>query len=195
MKKIALAILASLLAGCVTSLQHSAPVQAVNIPPTPEVKPQPQTVVVEPAQFSADGLGFNEESLTGKSVEVPNHVKEVIKLSPSVAEPEVKPVSKPTYQYSDLNKSAYAIQLVASGSKDQLSSYAKQLPKGEALWISKTDRNGQPWYALLYGQYDSRDAAHEAIVTLPLTVQQNGAFIKNLQSLKESENTQVSSFN
>ncbi|HIF9327154.1 TPA: SPOR domain-containing protein [Photobacterium damselae] len=191
MKKIALAILASLLAGCVTSPQHSAPVQAVNIPPTPEVKPQPQTVVVEPAQFSADGLGFNEESLTGKSVEVPNHVKEVIKLSPSIAEP----ASKPTYQYSDLNKSAYAIQLVASGSKDQLSSYAKQLPKGEALWISKTDRNGQPWYALLYGQYDSRDAAHEAIVTLPLTVQQNGAFIKNLQSLKESENTQVSSFN
>ncbi|HIF9106647.1 TPA: SPOR domain-containing protein [Photobacterium damselae] len=191
MKKIALVILASLLTGCVTSPQHSAPVQALNTPPTPEVKPQPQTVVVEPAQFSADGLGFNEESLTGKSVEVPNHVKEVVKLSPSVTEPEVKP----TYQYSDLNKTAYAIQLVASGSKDQLSSYAKQLPKGEALWISKTDRNGQPWYALLYGQYDSRDAAHEAIVTLPLTVQQNGAFIKNLQSLKESKNTQVSSFN
>jgi septal ring-binding cell division protein DamX len=85
---------------------------------------------------------------------------------PVSSRPRSKP-AKPEYSTSGKQK-VHTIQLTASaqksGFRDQLKQ--NQISAGKA-WVFEEERNGQPWYSLFYGRYNSLEEALDAMEKLP----------------------------
>ncbi|WP_443191152.1 type II secretion system secretin GspD [Pseudomonas indica] len=81
----------------------------------------------------------------------------------------------------------YAIQLVGGSSLPFMQAVLQQHP-GEPLRIQETKRDNEPWFVLLYGDYDDSTKARLAMARLPKQLPQRDAFI----FASSAEGTQVS---
>ena len=83
--------------------------------------------------------------------------------------PKTVPSSPPLP--SNLQRGAYTLQLLASGSEENIKRLIQSQDLSSRARLQKVMRNGQALYILLYGQYASYHDAKAAIATLPLALQ------------------------
>ncbi|MGL5698247.1 MAG: cell division protein DamX, partial [Kluyvera sp.] len=79
--------------------------------------------------------------------------------------------------------SHYTLQLSSSSNYDNLNGWAKKENLKNYV-VYETSRNGQPWYVLVSGIYASKDAAKNAVATLPADVQAKNPWAKPLHQVQ-----------
>ncbi|AJR05831.1 DamX-related protein [Photobacterium gaetbulicola] len=94
-----------------------------------------------------------------------------------------------------LAKSGYSIQVLALSHNKGFTSYMNKLPSDKPVWTNKKELNGIPWYTLLYGQFETREQARQALDALPNNVKTYGPFIRSLDEVKASPSPKLTRLN
>ncbi len=79
------------------------------------------------------------------------------------------------------------IQLSGASRYDSLATYAKQNELTH-YWIYETQRNGNPWYVLIMGNYPNSSSANKAIADLPEKIRNNKPWVKSIRQVHKELN-------
>lgn len=131
----------------------------------------PKSKTVPPARSHADHTA-NNKTLTHnqKAKAASNPVSEGKVLSPNILK------SAPATHYT--------LQLNSSSNRNNLDTWAKKSHVTNYT-IYQTSRNNQPWYVLVSGLYPSKEAAKQAKIALPASVQAQKPWIKPLRLVQD----------
>jgi len=81
----------------------------------------------------------------------------------------------------------YSMQILAVRSKQELHQEVKKSGLAiEQLSYYPTVRNGHVWYALLYGLFENRQQAQQALEKLPKHIRQNKPWLRSLRAIKKT---------
>ncbi|MBG6028928.1 SPOR domain-containing protein [Proteus mirabilis] len=78
----------------------------------------------------------------------------------------------------------YTLQLSGASRQDTLEAFAKKNLNGNYT-IYKTQRNGNPWYVLIYGNYRNISEAKQAISSLPAPVQAKQPWVRPMKHVHQ----------
>lgn len=104
-----------------------------------------------------------------------------------VAEPvESKPVSpyKQEKELLALKKTQYTLQLLGSHIEANAIRFIDGLKNKTNVRYFETIYQGKPWYVVIYGQYDNRDAAIASIPKLPKELQDRKPWARSIASVQ-----------
>jgi septal ring-binding cell division protein DamX len=85
----------------------------------------------------------------------------------------------------DVPDTFWTVQLIALSSKQALETYARRQRLGR-MSAARIARNGQLYYALLLGVYETEEIAREATVDLPEPLNQLALWVRPLVSLQRA---------
>ncbi|WP_237468011.1 SPOR domain-containing protein [Vibrio stylophorae] len=192
MKKIIPAtVLLAFLSGCSTSNPQISTSSTV----VEEIKTAPATTQPALTENSNDMMGTEEVSpdlaVSGDlppAQPMPETVPIVQPEQKPVPEvkPAPKPEPKPIPAVAHKPQANYTLQVMAVSHKKNYQSFVQSLPKHEAIWINEKSVDGIPWYAILYGEFATRDEAKAALNALPASVRKLGPFIRSFESIEKS---------
>lgn len=152
-------------------------------PGIPEPQPEPAPTAAEPVTAPS------EASATPPP---PPPVAETPPKSPSAtAEPAKTPVApapRPPSPLPDWVNSApgehYTLQLVGLSKKSSANDYVKTHKLTGKVAIITSERNGAPWYSVIYGDYRDKNSAKTA--TLPASLKNVDPWPRSFQSVREA---------
>jgi septal ring-binding cell division protein DamX/type II secretory pathway predicted ATPase ExeA len=78
----------------------------------------------------------------------------------------------------------YTLQLLAVGNLPSIQSFIRKHELSGEVFTIETERNGQPWYPLLWGSFSDRDAAEAASKRLPPAIRTAGFWARTFASLQ-----------
>ena len=114
--------------------------------------------------------------------------------APPAAETNVAvPVAKPSAAPQSLTGKAwvmaqpavhYTFQIAGLSRPAQLQQYLSEHKLADNIWTYQTQRNGKPWYVILYGSFASTAAANTAKAKLPAAVQQDRPWLKTFGQIQ-----------
>ncbi|WP_193017342.1 SPOR domain-containing protein [Proteus sp. FME41] len=152
--------------------------QATNQQPLTAQQPKPEQPVTQPPAT--------------KPVQKPAEVKTpTIKPVTPPATTQPKPTTKPVVSgslsagnLSSIPASNYTLQLSGASRQDTLEAFAKKNLNGNYA-IYKTQRNGNPWYVLIYGNYRNISEAKQAVSSLPAPVQAKQPWVRPMKHVHQ----------
>lgn len=153
--------------------------------PTPDAM-QPQSVtpltppVVKPAEQQSTIKPVAPERTPAKTVEPKQSTqpKQPAKSSTTANNQGSNIMSAPA--------GSYTLQLSSASRSDTLEAFAKE-NKLANYKVYKTIRNGQTWYVLIHGNYNSVTDAKNAIGSLPAAVQAKKPWVRNMKQVKQDQ--------
>lgn len=111
-------------------------------------------------------------------------------VTPPATQP-TKPVTKPVVSgqlsagnLASIPASNYTLQLSGASRQDTLEAFAKKNLNGNYT-IYKTQRNGNPWYVLIYGNYRNISEAKQAVSSLPAPVQAKQPWVRPMKHVHQ----------
>ena len=93
--------------------------------------------------------------------------------------------------FGDINPSHFTVQILALSEERNLRGYLQPITGNQPIWVNWKHALGRNWYAVIYGNYATREAAKQAIQTLPTNVQAQGPFVISFASVKADKEGQV----
>ncbi|PKG40725.1 AAA family ATPase [Psychromonas sp. Urea-02u-13] len=110
---------------------------------------------------------------------------EVLKPLQSIAV-ESRDFFTPATNLLAVDPNRYTLQLSGMSTEKALQAFIKQhqLPR-QNVYLYKTIRNQRAWYVVIYGQFESRQAASRAAKNLPSTLSQFDSWIKKYASVHQ----------
>ncbi|MCC5858646.1 MAG: SPOR domain-containing protein [Ectothiorhodospiraceae bacterium] len=81
----------------------------------------------------------------------------------------------------------FTIQIVAAANRDTLEAFVRDQTNASALRIVPTMRDGQPWFVVIAGDYQDREAARSALESLPPGQREHGAWVRSFESLQTAD--------
>ncbi len=99
----------------------------------------------------------------------------------------VMPVSdgiKDTAWVWSQNPNQYTIQLAGASDEASIEAVMRGLSLPGELVVVQSQRNGQPWYALVYGRFATMEAAKGTITRLPASLKKAGPWIRRFAALQ-----------
>ncbi|MCT8263242.1 SPOR domain-containing protein [Proteus terrae] len=109
---------------------------------------------------------------------------------PATTQPKpttTKPVVSGSLSAGNLNAipaTNYTLQLSGASRQDTLEAFAKKNLNGNYA-IYKTQRNGNPWYVLIYGNYRNISEAKQAVYSLPAPVQAKQPWVRPMKHVHQ----------
>lgn len=113
-----------------------------------------------------------------------------VKTPPATTQPKpatTKPVVSGSLSASNLSTipaTNYTLQLSGASRQDTLEAFAKKNLNGNYT-IYKTQRNGNPWYVLIYGNYRNISEAKQAVSSLPAPVQAKQPWVRPMKHVHQ----------
>lgn len=146
--------------------QQPKPVQPVTQPPA--------TKPVQPVQKPAEVKTPPTKPVTPPATTQPK---------PTTAKPVVSG-SLSAGNLSAIPATNYTLQLSGASRQDTLEAFAKKnLNRNYAIY--KTQRNGNPWYVLIYGNYRNISEAKQAVSSLPAPVQAKQPWVRPMKHVHQ----------
>lgn len=81
----------------------------------------------------------------------------------------------------------FTMQLIGVRDRSKLIELVSEFRQPELVDIIETTYEGKPWYVLVYGQFDTRDAAQAAVATLPESLKDTQPWIRTFSSLRNPQ--------
>ncbi|MES9941629.1 MAG: AAA family ATPase [Candidatus Thiodiazotropha sp. 6PLUC2] len=161
---------------------------------TPVEEPDAGAVSGAQSPESTEVVGLAAEAVEPEIAdEIPSQIES--KATENLAEVTLPPIETPTkpVQKDQLTLSMewaheqppqnYTLQLIAVENIASLSRFIKLNNLVNQVFTVKTQRKGLPWYALVWGSFESREQALKAQTQLPLAVQKSGVWARTFSSL------------
>ncbi|MGF1686718.1 SPOR domain-containing protein [Photobacterium japonica] len=186
MKKIAVFAAAAILSGCAT---ESGNTEWVTSSAQEQYQTEPSFVFEKDPLKETTTVAVVEPVVTESVVIEQVQEKETVVIT---APADEKPV---IYKYAKKAVDGYTIQVLAGTHNRGFNQYVKRLPAEQPVWVNEKDLNGSPWYTLLFGQYESKDAARQALKALPQDIKNFGPFIRDLRQIKTSQYPKLTQLN
>lgn len=98
---------------------------------------------------------------------------------PSAAKPKTPSTPAPRVKINHGNGGKYAIQIASAAKPDGLRKLAVSRDLISAR-VLEMERNGAKWYVLVNGRYATRQEAQKAISTLPIDIQKNKPWVREV---------------
>jgi DamX protein len=170
--------------------QDTAPVPPIAIPqrplrvdtqtPSPAPDDERESItasapVEPPAPAKPDVTSAESATVAGRAApdtRIEHKAEEPTKPPPRAPEPS-RPVAKaqpaPTGRaWLDAQPDArFTLQLLGTSSRARVEEYLAKQPAGSPVAAYRSERNGSPWYVVIYGSYESAEAATAAARRLP----------------------------
>jgi len=178
---------------------ETAVVAETNVAQRPEA--QVEQVVETPLPPSSVSERAAQEAAASKPVIVEEKKKVLPAAAPSKPAPAAKVVTvvttesfssnvvdgllKPQAWLAKQPKGSYTIQLLAVESIDSIKPVIARHGIAEKAFTIETQRNGKPWFPLLWGVFPDRPAALAALKQLPPSLQKGGAWARAIASLEK----------
>lgn len=93
--------------------------------------------------------------------------------------------------FGDISPSRYTVQILALSEERNLRGYLQPITGNEPIWVNWKRVDGRNWYAVIYGNFATKDEARQAIQTLPASVQAQGPFPLSFATVKADKEGQV----
>ncbi|WP_297480469.1 SPOR domain-containing protein [uncultured Photobacterium sp.] len=93
--------------------------------------------------------------------------------------------------FGDINPSHFTVQILALSEERNLRGYLQPIASDQPIWVNWKHAVGRNWYAVIYGNYATREEAKQAIQTLPANVQAQGPFVLSFAAVKADKEGQV----
>ncbi len=127
------------------------------------------------------------------SVDRPVETGAALDLHPAKSEPVIQEqpqkkgmIFKPLDWILNQPDKSYTLQLLAVSDEKGINRFLKLHDFQGNFIILKTKRNGEPWYALLFETYASRDEALNARKSLPKTYKSSSAWPRSILSIRQA---------
>ncbi|KXF83235.1 SPOR domain-containing protein [Enterovibrio coralii] len=187
MKKIFPIALTFVLAGCVGGATTT---QILTQTTEEEVMPVTQTVASNLTDDSAAAVPKPQPKPAPKPV-----MTEKPEMAKPVQTAQQKPAPKPVKKPVATTGGKYTIQVVALSHNKGFGDYVNKLPSDKPVWSNKKMVDGLPWYTLLYGEFNSKAEAKQALSALPKNIKAYGPFIRSVASIKQSATPEMTRLN
>lgn len=83
------------------------------------------------------------------------------------------------------DKNNYTFQLMGSWDEKNVVEYIKKYKLKGDVAIFKSKRNGQVWYALIYGVYETKEKAQQATTSWPVTLKKLPKWLRSFDSVQQ----------
>ncbi|MEN8170473.1 MAG: SPOR domain-containing protein [Pseudomonadota bacterium] len=83
------------------------------------------------------------------------------------------------------NPNHYAIQLAGGGDEMAIEAMMRGISLSDELAVVQSQRNGQPWYTLVYGSFASKAAAKGVVTRLPASLKKTKPWIRRFSALQD----------
>ncbi|CEO40712.1 SPOR domain-containing protein [Photobacterium kishitanii] len=93
--------------------------------------------------------------------------------------------------FGDINPSHFTVQILALSEERNLRGYLQPITGDQPIWVNWKHALNRNWYAVIYGNYATREEAKQAIQTLPANVQAQGPFVLSFATVKADKEGQV----
>ncbi len=93
--------------------------------------------------------------------------------------------------FGDINPAHFTVQILALSEERNLRGYLQPITGDQPIWVNWKHALGRNWYAVIYGNYATREDAKQAIATLPTNVQAQGPFVLSFAAVKADKEGQV----
>lgn len=80
----------------------------------------------------------------------------------------------------------YTLQLIGAGDEASVKRFLKGFAKQDQLAYFESSYKGKPWYVVVYGEFESKEAARSAIGTLPKHVQNGKPWLRSMKDIQTS---------
>lgn len=152
-----------------TEETSTSPIVTTEAPARPEAKPEPiQDSVTTPSEASANtkenGTAVNKASIVAPKNDTKN--EEWIKTRPATH---------------------FTLQLIALGSAEAAQKYIKDNNIEQQAAFFKTSKNNKIYYAVVFGDFASRQAAQNSIRQLPASLSKIKPWIRSYASIQRSQ--------
>ncbi|MBW7473062.1 SPOR domain-containing protein, partial [Marinobacter sp. F4218] len=103
----------------------------------------------------------------------------------SQSEPEFRPGNESRFvAIDDLRaRNGLTIQLVAGNLEQTALTVLERYPELKDAVYTRGERNGEPWFMVIYGQYQTRTAAQNALSELPQALRGQSPWIRSAEGL------------
>ena len=78
----------------------------------------------------------------------------------------------------------FTVQLIGFGSEAAAISFIRNNHLESQSVYYSTMRSGQPWFAVVYGKFSSRDAAHQALERLPSALRSASPWVRSFRDIR-----------
>ena len=155
------------------------------VAPAPEHEQLPEPVIIpevtdgetaspDATEIPEEGLGETREDITATGE------------GPADAdEPDAERVAVPDWAATQPREN-YTIQLIGAGQRDSLEHYVENELQAVEAHIVPTRRNNEEWYVVVTGSFPDRDSARDSLQRLPQELQDQGAWIRSLDTLQDT---------
>ena len=154
----------------------------VGVQPQPleEVPVESPAVVQKPEVTSSRELPIQEPQSESKVVEAtpPQVTPPKQTMAEKLAKLRSVNSTKPLAQVSpgeslsadwlkNMSPNRYTLQLVGGANEEAIKSFVREHGSYRKLGYFETDRQGEPWYVVVYGDFPNRETATDAVANLP----------------------------
>lgn len=151
---------------------------------TPDVMSD-QTLLPIPVEDSLvnEGVESNEdEASTSTTVK-----DETIPLSTESANVAIAPKPKAATNILARAKDAqFTMQLIGVHDRDKLNAVVQEFSEPNLVDIVETTYEGKPWFVLIYGQFDSKAEAQNAVGSLPKSFEKQTPWIRTFSAIRKT---------
>ena len=95
--------------------------------------------------------------------------------------------------YGHLNPERFTIQVLALTEERQadVRNYINHIQGQQPIWVNWKKSQSGRWYAVIYGDFETKDEAKSVIDRLPEAVRQQGPFIRSFAEVQNDKQTDV----
>ena len=122
--------------------------------------------------------------IASKPLEIPSMAFKVAAvMSPMVQIQQANDLAPAERHLLSLAGESYVLQVLSAGSRASVEQFMATQPNSKELYMFVSQRNGQPWFTVVLGEYSSRRAALSAIAHLPEPQRLAGAWPRSVRDV------------
>lgn len=154
------------------------PVEAPSKPTVVEPTPKPSVVETPAAAKTPASTPKTEKRVQASE---PNKTPEKTIPAPVAAQPSVALREKELLKWPD---KGYTLQMLGARSVKSVEKFIAARQQPQRFYYFMTTYKGAPWHVVVYGQFESRAAAMNAIASLPLALRKLRPWPRSISGVK-----------
>ncbi|MCW8329431.1 SPOR domain-containing protein [Photobacterium sp. SDRW27] len=93
--------------------------------------------------------------------------------------------------YGHLDPNRFTIQVLALSEERDIRDYIREIKGQDPIWVNWKHSLGNRWYAVIYGDFATKEEAKRVIEGLSPRIRQQGPFVRSFAEVQNDKQTDV----